>query len=87
MASPVTVIGLAVPVALRLPGLALTVYPVIGLPPLEAGALKLTTALALPPLAVPMTGAPGALMAGVTLLLAAEALPVPTALVAVTVKV
>jgi len=53
---------------------------------LLAGAVKLTIALLLPAVAVPMVGAPGT-VAGVTLLEAAEAAPVPTPLVAVTVKV
>jgi hypothetical protein len=56
---------------------------------LLAGAVKVTVALALPAVAVPMVGAPGtvALATGVTLLEAADAGPVPSALVAVTVKV
>ena len=58
----------------------------IALPPLLAGAVKVTDACALPPVAVPIVGAPGT-VAGVTLLDAADAAPVPTALVAVTVKV
>ena len=41
---PVTVIGLAVPVAVMPPGFDVTVYPVIGLPPFETGATKVTTA-------------------------------------------
>ena len=36
--SPVSVIGLAGPVAVMPPGLDITVYPVMGLPPLLAGA-------------------------------------------------
>ena len=40
----------------------------------------------MPPVAVPMVGAPGT-VAGVTLLDAPDAAPVPTAFVAVTVKV
>src|SRR3569623_69408 len=67
------------------PGLAMTVQPVIVIPPLEAGALKLTVACALPAVAVPMVGAPGT-VAGVTLQVEPERLPVPIALVAVTVK-
>ena len=58
----------------------------IALPPLLAGAVKVTLAWALPPVAVPIVGAPGT-VAGVTLFDAAEAAPVPTAFVAVTVKV
>ena len=53
---------------------------------MEAGAVNVTVACAFPAVAVPMVGAPGT-VAGVTLLDAAEAGPVPTALVAVTVNV
>jgi hypothetical protein len=53
---------------------------------LLAGAVKLTVALLFPAVAVPIVGAPGT-VAGVTLLEAAEDEPVPTPLVAVTVKV
>ena len=58
-------------------------------PPLDAGAVKLILALPLPPKMAVMLGAPGTvvLAVGVTLLDAAEAAPVPIALVAVTVKV
>ena len=55
-------------------------------PPLEAGAVKLTLAEALPGVAETPVGAPGT-VAGVTAFDAAEAGPVPTPLVAVTVKV
>ena len=55
-------------------------------PPLLAGAVNVTLACALPAVAVPMVGAPGT-VAGVTLLDVLDAGPVPTALVAVTVKV
>ena len=58
----------------------------IALPPLLAGAVKVTDACALPAVAVPIVGAPGTL-AGVTLFDAADAAPVPTAFVAVTVNV
>ena len=68
------------------PGFDVTVYDVIALPPFEAGGVKLTVACALPAVAVPIVGAPGT-VAGVTLLEAADAGPVPIALVAVTVKV
>ena len=57
-----------------------------GLPPSATGAVKVTEADPLPAVAVPMVGAPGR-PAGVTELDAAEAVPVPTPLVAVTVKV
>ena len=54
--------------------------------PLFAGAVKLTEALPLPRIAVPIAGAFGT-PAGVTLFDGAEAALVPTAFVAVTVKV
>ena len=55
-------------------------------PPLEAGAVKLTTACAFPAVADTPVGAPG-LVAGVIVFEAAEGGPVPTVLVAVTVNV
>ena len=55
-------------------------------PPFDAGAVNATLALALPPLATPIVGAPGT-VAGVTLFDAADAAPVPAVFVAVTVKV
>ena len=55
-------------------------------PPLLAGAVQVTVAEALPKVAVPMVGAPGT-VAGVTALDCAEAGPVPTLLMAATVKV
>jgi hypothetical protein len=58
----------------------------MALPPLLAGAVQLTVALALPATAVTAVGAPG-VDSGVTAAEAAEAGPVPAALVAVTVNV
>jgi len=58
----------------------------MGNPPVPEGAVKLTVALLLPAVAVPMVGVPGT-VAGVALLEAADGAPVPTLLVAVTVKV
>ncbi len=55
-------------------------------PPFDAGGVKVTDAWPLPPVAVPTVGAPGT-VATVTEFDAADAGPVPTALVAVTVKV
>jgi hypothetical protein len=55
-------------------------------PPFDAGAVNATEAEAFPRVAVPMVGAPGT-VAGVTEFDAAEAVLVPIALVAVTVKV
>ena len=87
MVRPVTVMGLAVlPVPVNPPGLEVTVYRVIALPPLEAGAVKLTVAWALPGVAEAPVGAPGT-VAGVTEFEGADDGPVPAALVAVTVKV
>ena len=58
----------------------------IGEPPVEAGAVQVTVAWALPRRAATLVGAPGT-VAGVTAALAALAGPVPTALVAATLKV
>jgi hypothetical protein len=58
----------------------------IGEPPLEAGGVKVTVACVFPAVAGPIVGGPGT-AAGVTLFDDADAGPVPTALVAVTVNV
>ena len=55
-------------------------------PPVFAGGVKVIVASPLPRVAVPIVGASGT-VAGVAELLEADALPVPTAFVAVTVKV
>ena len=85
--SPITVIGDKEPVAVRPPGEEVTVYPVIADPPVFVGAVKLTVALPLLLVAEILVGTPGAIAAGVTADDALEAAPVPTELVAVTVKV
>ena len=85
LVKPLTTTGDIAPVPVAPPGLAVTVYEVMALPPVP-GAVKVTEACALPAVAVPMVGAPGT-VAGVTLLDAADAAPVPTLFVAVTVKV
>jgi hypothetical protein len=85
LVKPVTVIGLAAPVAVIAPGDDVTVYEVIALP-FAAGAVKVTVAAALPRTALTAVGAPGT-AAGVTATEAADAELVPAALVAVTVKV
>src|SRR5260370_40582659 len=56
-----TVALVAVPVAVAVnpPGDEVTLYPVIGDPPLEAGAVQVTVAWALPAVAVTAVGAPG----------------------------
>ena len=68
------------------PGVAVTVYPVIGEPPFEAGADHDTSTAALPATAVGAIGAVGDPI-GVTDAEGAEAAPVPTAFAAFTVKV
>jgi hypothetical protein len=60
---------------------------VIAAPPVFAGAVKLTVALPLLTVALMPVGVPGAVAAGVTEGEAFVAVPVPMALVAVTVKV
>jgi len=85
--SPVTVSGLAAPVAVMLPGLEVTVYDVTVLP---AGAVKVIVACALPATAVAPVGAPGITTTGdtgVALLDGFDAALVPRELAAVTVKV
>jgi hypothetical protein len=82
---PVTVSGLAVPVALRFPGLLVTVNEVMGEPPLLF-AVNATEAEALPDVTEVMVGALGT-VAILTALDAAEAGPAPWALLAVTVNV
>jgi hypothetical protein len=88
LVNPVTVAEVALPLALavRPPGDEVTVYAVTALPPFDDGAAQLTVACALPAVAVTPVGAPGT-VAGATEFDGAEAGPVPTALVAVTVKV
>ena len=80
---PLTIVGACAVV----PMYGVTVYSVIGLPPFE-GAVQLTTAEPLPAVAVTAVGAAGAVTeTGVTAGEAADEGPVPTALVAATVKV
>ena len=52
--------GDVVPIAVKLPGLDVTVYPVIALPPLLDGATKATLAEATPAVATTLVGEPGA---------------------------
>ena len=59
MVRPVTVNGLALPVAVRPPGLEVTVYPVMAAPPLETGAVKEIAASAFPATAETDVGLPG----------------------------
>jgi hypothetical protein len=69
------------------PGLDVTVYPVMGVPPVDAGAVHDTGAEAFwPPVAVTPVGADGG-PAGVAAAEGVEAALVPAAFVAVTVNV
>lgn len=70
-----------------LPGLDVTIYFVIGLPPLLAGAVQLTLTWLLPGVAVTAVGAPGGTAMGVTEVDADELRLVPAEFVAVTVNV
>jgi hypothetical protein len=83
---PGMLIGLAVPVAVMLPGLELTVYPVIALPPFDAETVKETFAWVLPAVADTEVGEPGTPI-GVTEFDAVDAGLLPTTLVATVVKV
>ena len=59
MVRPGTTIGLARPATLTLPGVAVTVYPVIDAPPVNTGAVNATVAWRSPAVAVPIVGAAG----------------------------
>ena len=86
MVKPVTVQEVDAVVQVNDPGVEVAVYPVIALPPLDAGAVQLTCEEALPTAALTLVGAPGTVR-GVTDDEAVEAAEVPLAFVAVTVKV
>jgi hypothetical protein len=73
-------------VAVTPPGDEMTVYPVIALPPLEAGAVHETNALRSPDIADTSIGASGG-PTGITTLEGAELGLVPMEFVAVVVKV
>jgi hypothetical protein len=60
LVSPVTVMGLAEPFAVILPGVEVTVYPVTTAPP--PGAVKVTVACALPAAATTFVGANSAVV-------------------------
>lgn len=59
------IVAVVAPVVVTIfpPGLAVTVYPVVGEPPLLAGAVQDTTARAFPGVALTPLGAPGAVFA------------------------
>ena len=86
LVNPVTVIGLAGPIAVMSTGLDVTVYNVIVQPPFDAGGVNLTVACAFPAAAITAVGAPGTVPSA-TLLEGPDAGPVPSALVARTVNV
>lgn len=86
MVRPLTVQEVVAVVQTNPPGDEVTVYPVIELPPLDPGAVQLTTDDALATVPETPVGAPGG-PAGVTLLDALEADEFPAAFVATTVKV
>ena len=91
LVSPVTTWVVAVEAKVRgawatPPTMGVTTYPVSGEPPVEVGAVHLTVAAVLRPVAVTLVGAPG-VVAGVTAFDAADCGPVPTAFVAATLKV
>ena len=81
---PVTVSGLAEPVAVKLPGVEVAVK-LVATPPVLVG-VKLTVACAFPATAVPIVGALGAAV-GVKAALAVDRGPLPCALLAKTVAV
>ena len=85
MVNPVTVVVVLL-VARTCPLDAVTVYPVIAVPPVFAGALHDTVTWVFPATAFTPVGTPGA-EAGVTALDGLDAVEVPIALVAVTVNV
>jgi hypothetical protein len=70
----------------KFPEEEVTVYPVMALPPSEAGAVKATLAWAFPGVATGLVGAPGTIL-GITAPDGDEATEFPAALVATTVKV
>ena len=86
LVSPVIVIGELPPVAVNPPTFEVTVYVVMSEPPLFTGGLNVTVASPLPATALTLMGISGA-PAGTTELLVPDEVLVPTAFVAVTVKV
>ena len=85
VAKPDTSRGELAPIAVKFPGEDVTVYPVMPLPPVEAGAVNATLACALPAVATGLVGAPGTVL-GITDPDGAEETEFPAALVATTVK-
>jgi len=83
---PVTVQLVVEVVQVNEPGADVTVYPVMALPPLEAGATHDTTACAFPDTADTDLGTPG-VVAGTIAFDASDASPPPREFVATTVNV
>lgn len=75
-----------VTVAVAPPGLAVTLYEVIALPPVSDGAFQLTITAALAAMARTAVGGPGT-VAGIATLDGTDGSPVPTELAAVTLNV
>ena len=69
--------GDVVPIAVKLPGLDVTLYPVIALPPLLDGATKATLAVAVPAVAATLVGAPGTIAVVTVMVPVAFTLPQP----------
>src|SRR5215475_3449661 len=61
--------GDEIPDAVAPPGLAVTVYELMALPPAEAGGVKLTVAAPVPATAVTFLGAPGLVTFGTTVMM------------------
>jgi hypothetical protein len=84
--NPLTVMGELEPVPVKLPGEEIAVYPVIALPPSDAGAVNATVAVVGPvAVAVPIVGAPGTEATNTELLAALDG-PVPPGVEAATVN-
>jgi hypothetical protein len=86
LVSPVTVSGEKLPLTVKPLGAEVTVKLLIVAPPVLTGAVKFTTACALPATAETMVGAPGVVV-GVTAVDPIDAAPAPALFVAVTVNV
>ena len=69
--------GDVVPIAVMPPGLDVTVYPVITLPPVLDGATKATLAEAFPAVATTLVGAPGTVAGAVVTVIVPIAFTLP----------
>ena len=77
LVNPVTIMGEVAPVAVIPPGLEVTVYPVIGLPPVLLGATNATLAEASPTVATILVGEPGTVVIITVILPVAFIVPQP----------